>query len=105
MSYFLFVPLRSFFLCYPGEALEGPISTEVSSKLNNIDSNNGILISKKYYTMYIYIIYTQICIFIYELMLYCKVEILLIVYINIYVHVFILNIIINQAILISTYDA
>ena len=26
---FLFVPLRSFFLCYPGEALEGPISTGV----------------------------------------------------------------------------
>ena len=24
-------------------------------KLNNIDSNNGTLISKKYYTMYIYI--------------------------------------------------
>ena len=38
--------LRSFFLCYTGEALEGPISTGVSSKLNNIDSNNGILISK-----------------------------------------------------------
>ena len=50
VSYFLFVPLRSFFLCYPGEALEGPISTVVSNKLNNIDSNNGILISKKYYT-------------------------------------------------------
>ena len=49
------VPLRSFFLCYPGEALEGPISTGVSNKLNNIDSNNGILISKKYYTIYIYI--------------------------------------------------
>ena len=43
---FLFVPLRSLFLCYPGEALEGPISTGVSNKLNNIDSNNGILISK-----------------------------------------------------------
>ena len=55
LSYFLFVPLRSFFLCYPGEALEGPISTGVSNKLNNIDSNNGILISKKYYTTYIYI--------------------------------------------------
>ena len=46
MSYFLFVPLRFFFLCYPGEALEGPISTGVSNKLKNIDSNNGILISK-----------------------------------------------------------
>ena len=46
VSYFLFVPLRSFFLCYPGEALEGPISTVVSNKLNNIYSNNGILISK-----------------------------------------------------------
>ena len=43
VSYFLFVPLRSFFLCYPGEALEGPILTGVSNKLNNIDSNNGIL--------------------------------------------------------------
>ena len=31
---------------------EGPISTGVSNKLNNIDSNNGILISKKYYTIY-----------------------------------------------------
>ena len=39
-----------FFLCYPGEALEGPISTGVSNELNNIDSNNGILILKKYYT-------------------------------------------------------
>ena len=29
MSYFLFVPLSSFFLCYPGEALEGQISTGV----------------------------------------------------------------------------
>ena len=52
VSYFLFVPLRSFFLCYPGEALEGPISTGVSNELNNIDSNNGILISK---ILYIYI--------------------------------------------------
>ena len=26
---FLFVPLRSCFLCYPGEAMEGPISTGV----------------------------------------------------------------------------
>ena len=43
---FLFVPLRSFFLCYPGEALEGPISTGVAIKLSNNDSNNGILISK-----------------------------------------------------------
>ena len=55
VSYFLFVPLRSFFLCYPGEVLEGPISTGVSNKLNNIDSNNGILISQKYYTTYSYI--------------------------------------------------
>ena len=47
---FLFVPLRSFFLCYPGKAMEGPISTGVSNELNNIYSNNGILISKKYYT-------------------------------------------------------
>ena len=29
MSYFLFVPLRSFFLCYHGEALEGSVSTGV----------------------------------------------------------------------------
>ena len=49
------VPLRSFFLCYPGEALGGPILTGVSNKLNNIDSNNGILISQKYYAIYIYI--------------------------------------------------
>ena len=55
MSYFLFVPLRSFFLCYPGEALEGPISTGVSNKPNNIDSNDGIPISRKYYTIYMYI--------------------------------------------------
>ena len=41
---FLFVPLRSFFLCYPGEALEGSISTGVSNKLNNVDSNNDIQI-------------------------------------------------------------
>ena len=47
VSYFLFVPLRTFFLCYPGEALEGPISTGISNKLKNIDSNNGILISQK----------------------------------------------------------
>ena len=33
VSYFLFVPLRSFFLCYPGEALEGPISTGVCKNL------------------------------------------------------------------------
>ena len=46
VSYIKFVPLRSFFLCYKGEALEGPISAGVSNKLNNIDSNNGILISK-----------------------------------------------------------
>ena len=51
---FLVVPLRTFFLCYSCEALEGPISTGVSNKHNNIDSNNGILISKKYYTIYIY---------------------------------------------------
>ena len=30
-------------------------STGVSNKLNNIDSNNGILISIKYNTIYIYI--------------------------------------------------
>ena len=42
----IIIPLRSFFLCYTGEALEGTISTGVSNKLNNIDSNNGILISK-----------------------------------------------------------
>ena len=35
-----------FFLCYTGEALEGPISTGVSNKLNIIDSNNGILMSE-----------------------------------------------------------
>ena len=29
MSYFYFVPLRSFNLCNLGEALEGPISTRV----------------------------------------------------------------------------
>ena len=29
VPYFLFFSLRSFFLCYPGEALEGPISTGV----------------------------------------------------------------------------
>ena len=57
MSYFLFVPLRSFFLCYSGEALEDPISTGVSNKkLNNIDSNNGILIAKNTMFIYIYII-------------------------------------------------
>ena len=49
MSYSLFVPLRYFFLCCPGEALKGPISTGVSKKTNNVDSNNGIQISKNYY--------------------------------------------------------
>ena len=44
----------AFFLCYTGEALKGPISTGVSNKLNNIDSNNGILISKNT-ILYIYI--------------------------------------------------
>ena len=38
--------LAFFFSLLPGEALEGPISTGVSNELNNIDSNNGILISK-----------------------------------------------------------
>ena len=67
---FLFVPLRSFFLCYPGEALEGPNSTGVSNELNNNDSNNGILISKKYYTKYMCIyanIYICIYIYIYKM--------------------------------------
>ena len=32
VSYFSFVPLRSFFLCYTGAALEGPISTGVSNE-------------------------------------------------------------------------
>ena len=46
--------MRSFFLCYPVDALEGSISTVVSKKLNNFDSNNGMQINKKktkdYYT-------------------------------------------------------
>ena len=46
--FFLLFSLHSFFLCYPGEALEGPISTGVSKKLSNVDSNNSIQISKKY---------------------------------------------------------
>ena len=42
---FLFVPMRSFFLCYPGEAIEGPISTGVC-KFNNVDSYNDRQIKK-----------------------------------------------------------
>ena len=41
---FFIFPLRSFFLCYPGEALECPISTGACKKLNNVDSNNDIQI-------------------------------------------------------------
>ena len=43
--------------------LEVPISTGVSYKLNNIDSNNGILISKNTilcYICYIYMLYIDI---------------------------------------------
>ena len=32
----------SFFHCYPGEALEGPILTGIFKELNNVDSNNDI---------------------------------------------------------------
>ena len=68
---FLFVPLRSFFLFYPGEALEGPFSTGVGNKLNNIDSNNGILISKNT-MLYIYYIYMLTTCVIYFFM--CKIK-------------------------------
>ena len=34
LSYFLFVPLRSFFLCYSFESLGGPISTGVCINLS-----------------------------------------------------------------------
>ena len=43
----LFVSLCSFFLCYPGEAVECSISTGVCKELYNVDSNNGIQMSKK----------------------------------------------------------
>ena len=55
----VFFSLHSFSLCYPGEALECPISTGVSNELNNIDSNNGILISKNT-VLYVYI-YICVC--------------------------------------------
>ena len=42
----------AFFLCYPGEALEGPISTGVGKKLNNVDSNINFIFTM----LYIYII-------------------------------------------------
>ena len=63
----LFRCVLSFLLCYTGEALEGPISTGISNKLNNIDSNNGILISKNtiLYIYYVYIIYILLNIYIY----------------------------------------
>ena len=47
------------FFCYLGEALEGPISTRVSKKLNNVDSNNGIQIYVRN-TTYIYVLWTFI---------------------------------------------
>ena len=46
---FLFCPLRSFFLCYNGEALEGPISTAVC-----INSTMLIQIATYKYEIYIY---------------------------------------------------
>ena len=33
-------------VCYPGEALAGPFSTDVCKKLNNVNSNNDIQICK-----------------------------------------------------------
>ena len=51
MSDFLYDPLRSFFLCYPGEALEGPILTGFV-KFNNVDSQND---GQKDHYVYIYI--------------------------------------------------
>ena len=57
---FLILPLHSFFLCYPGEELEGPISIGLCKKLNNVDSNNDIQIYKNCNTIYIYIC-KQIC--------------------------------------------
>ena len=44
MSYFFFVPMRSFFFCYHGEALEGPNFDWGLQKLNNVDSINDIQI-------------------------------------------------------------
>ena len=50
-----FISSVELFLCYSGEALGRPISTGVSNKLKNIDSNNGILISQKRPYIYVYI--------------------------------------------------
>ena len=86
VSYFLFVPLRSFFLCYPSETLECPISTGVSKR----HSTTLILITaykcpKEYYakkiestvgihlknTIYIYNIYI-INVYVYNALLFEK---------------------------------
>ena len=60
MSCFYFVPLRSFFLCCPGEALEGPLLTGVCKELNNVDSNGDMQILK----------ITILCIYIYKDMVF-----------------------------------
>ena len=41
---FLICSVAFFFLCCPGEALEGPIWNGFLQKLNNVVSNNGIQI-------------------------------------------------------------
>ena len=59
--YIYYILLRSFFLCYPGEALEGPISTGVcknSTMLIQITTYNN----KNQYSMYIYIYDTAVLI-------------------------------------------
>ena len=50
---FLFVPLRSFFLCYSGEALEDPISTGVCKNLTMLIQSTTYRYEK---LLYIYIV-------------------------------------------------
>ena len=70
VSYFLFVPLRSFFLCYPNEALEGPISTVVCKNLAMLIQITTYRYEKllcyvyicMYVCMYVYM-YIYVCIY------------------------------------------
>ena len=57
MSHFLFVPLRSLFLCYPGEALEGPISTGVCKNSTMLIKITTYKYEKLLCYIYIYIIH------------------------------------------------
>ena len=54
VSYFLFVPLRSFLLCYPGEALEGPISIWVCKNSTMLIQLTTYKYEKLVYYIYIW---------------------------------------------------